>query len=160
MDLERARADAAVCARERRPLALSAAENALRDSGLRPAEITHLITVSCTGFFSTGPDIALIKQLGLNPEVSRLHIGFMGCHGALNGLRQCSVHRGRRPACTDRLLCAVELCSLHLQYGWNPHSILANSLFADGAGAVVLARTTADGSERQTHGASLLRAPL
>jgi predicted naringenin-chalcone synthase len=35
------------------------------------------------------------------------------------------------------LLCAVELCSLHHQYGWNAEQIVANSLFADGAGAVV-----------------------
>ena len=35
------------------------------------------------------------------------------------------------------LLCAVELCSLHLQEGWNPDHIVANALFADGAGAVV-----------------------
>jgi predicted naringenin-chalcone synthase len=35
------------------------------------------------------------------------------------------------------LLIAVELCSLHLQEGWNPDHIVANALFADGAGAVV-----------------------
>ena len=34
------------------------------------------------------------------------------------------------------LLCAVELCSLHHQYGWNSEQIIANALFADGAGAV------------------------
>jgi len=131
------------------PLALSAAENALRESGLQPSEITHLVTVSCTGFFAPGPDIVLIKRLGLNPEVSRLHIGFMGCHGALNGLRQCQSIADADPGARI-LLCAVELCSLHLQYGWNPHSILANSLFADGAAAVVLARTMATREESKT----------
>lgn len=34
------------------------------------------------------------------------------------------------------LVCAVELCSLHHQYGWDPEKILANALFADGVGAV------------------------
>ena len=125
-------------AQESVPLAVAAAENALRESGLLLSEITHLVTVSCTGFFAPGPDIALIKRLNLNPEVSRLHIGFMGCHGALNGLRQCLSVAGADPDARI-LLCAVELCSLHMQYGWNPHSILANALFADGAAAVVLA---------------------
>jgi predicted naringenin-chalcone synthase len=40
-----------------------------------------------------------------------------------------------RSACV--LLCAVELCSLHHQYGWDSDRIVANALFADGAGALV-----------------------
>jgi predicted naringenin-chalcone synthase len=35
------------------------------------------------------------------------------------------------------LLCAVELCTLHFFYGWDAEKIVANSLFADGAGALV-----------------------
>ena len=34
-----------------------------------------------------GFDIGLIQKLGLSPETSRTHVGFMGCHGAFNGLR-------------------------------------------------------------------------
>ena len=37
------------------------------------------------------------------------------------------------------LLCAVELCSLHMRYGWDPDRVVANALFADGAAAVVAA---------------------
>jgi predicted naringenin-chalcone synthase len=68
--------------------------------------------------------------------VARTHVGFMGCHGAFNGLRVARAFVEADPrACV--LLCAVELCSLHLQEGWNPDHIVANALFADGAGAVV-----------------------
>src|SRR5471030_3169171 len=70
----------------------------------------------------------------------------MGCHGALNGLRQCLSIANADPSARI-LLCAIELCSLHLQYGWNPDSILANSLFADGAAAVVLARSKTNRDE-------------
>src|SRR5260370_8792377 len=60
----------------------------------------------------------------------------MGCHGALNGLRVARAFTGAEPeACV--LLCAVELCSLHYHYGWNPSKMIANALFADGAAAVV-----------------------
>ena len=81
-------------------------------------------------------DIALIKQLGLSADVARTHVGFMGCHGALNGLRVANAFlNADRSACV--LLCAVELCSLHHQYGWDSDRIVANALFADGAGALI-----------------------
>jgi predicted naringenin-chalcone synthase len=77
-----------------------------------------------------------MKQLALSPEVARTHVGFMGCHGALNGLRVARGFVGADPeACV--LLCAVELCSLHHQYGWDAEKIVANALFADGAAALV-----------------------
>ena len=125
-------------AQEAAPLALAAAQKAMNESKLYAGQISHLITVSCTGFFSPGVDIRLIKQLGLSNTVSRTHIGFMGCHAALNGLRGAS-------AMTEAdlharvLLCAVELCSLHLRYGWDAEKLLANALFADGAAALVAA---------------------
>ena len=61
----------------------------------------------------------------------------MGCHGALNGLRVAQAFVAADPAACV-LLCAVEMCSLHHQYGWNAEQVVANSLFADGAGAVVV----------------------
>ena len=69
------------------PLAKQAAEGALQDADIDPADITHLITVSCTGFEAPGLDVALIGHLGLKATTQRLQIGFMGCHGAINGLR-------------------------------------------------------------------------
>lgn len=118
------------------PLAIEAARRALLDSGLGAEEITHLITVSCTGFAAPAVDMDLIRCLGLASDTTRTHVGFMGCHGALNALRIANALTGADPeACV--LLCAVELCTLHHQYGWNPEQIVANALFADGAGAVV-----------------------
>ena len=123
-------------AREAPPLALRAVRAALDQAGLSPSRITHLITVSCTGFHAPGVDLALMAALPLPADVARTHVGFMGCHGALNGLRVASGFTGADPeACV--LLCAVELCSLHLQYGWEPERIVANALFADGAAALV-----------------------
>ncbi len=60
---------------------------ALHCSHVGADEITHLVTVSCTGFNSPGIDIALIDQLGLPATTERIPVGFMGCHGAINGLR-------------------------------------------------------------------------
>jgi predicted naringenin-chalcone synthase len=117
-------------------LAEAAARGALQDAALAPKEITHIVTVSCTGFFSPGLDAVLIEQLGLSPGVARSHVGFMGCHGALNGLRVASSFVGANPNARV-LLAAVELCTLHFAYGRDPQLMVANALFSDGAAAVV-----------------------
>jgi predicted naringenin-chalcone synthase len=117
-------------------LALAAAARALDEAALPPGSLTHLITVSCTGFLAPGIDVRLIKDLGLASTIERTHIGFMGCHGALNGLRVALAFAGSQPDARV-LLCAVELCSLHYHYGGDPKKMVGNALFADGAAAVV-----------------------
>jgi predicted naringenin-chalcone synthase len=117
-------------------LALASAQEALAESGIKAFEMTHLITVSCTGFVAPGFDIALIKELGLNPQVARTHVGFMGCHGAVNGLRVAQAFVEADPK-AKVLLVSVELCSLHFSYEWDPGKIVANGIFADGSGALV-----------------------
>ena len=118
------------------PLSVAASRRALDHGNFAAEQVTHLITVSCTGFFAPGVDIALVKQLGLPPTVGRLHVGFMGCHGVLNGLRAAQAIGQSSPSAVV-LLCAVELCSLHYQYGRKPEQLVANALFADGAAALV-----------------------
>ncbi|MCI0705784.1 MAG: type III polyketide synthase [Planctomycetia bacterium] len=125
-----------VYSEEAGPLAVRASANALAESGFTPDSITHLVTVSCTGFVAPGVDFTLITQLGLNPTVQRTHVGFMGCHGALNGLRVANAFATADPSARV-LVCAVELCSLHYYYGSSADKLVANAIFADGAGAVV-----------------------
>jgi predicted naringenin-chalcone synthase len=118
------------------PLALGASRQAFDQTRIAPRDVTHLVTVSCTGFFAPGVDIALIQRLGLAPTVGRLNVGFMGCHGALNGLRAAQAIGGMDSSAVV-LLCAVELCSLHYQYGRDPEQLVANAIFADGAAALL-----------------------
>ncbi len=121
---------------------------------LSPERITHLITASCSGFAAPVADLALMAALPLDAGLARTHVGFMGCHGALNGLRVAAGFIAAEPeACV--LLCAVELCSLHLQYGWDAERIVANALFADGAAALVATGET--WAERAPAAASLDR---
>jgi predicted naringenin-chalcone synthase len=118
------------------PIARQASSAAIDRAGFARDAITHLVTVSCTGFSAPGFDIDLIQSLGLSPAVQRTHVGFMGCHGALNGLR---VARGLMAAEPEGrvLVCAAELCSLHFSYGGNGDRTVPNALFADGAAAIV-----------------------
>lgn len=118
-------------------LARASSQAALDRSGVAAGEITHLVTVTCTGFDAPGIDIALIDELSLPRTTQRVQVGFMGCHGAINGLRTAAgliaAHPGARV-----LLCSVELCSLHYQYGYDADRIVSGALFADGSGAMVL----------------------
>ncbi len=123
-------------------LAQVSCRGALEDAQVDASEIKHLVTVSCSGFAAPGFDLALYPALGLRATVSRTNVGFMGCHGALNGLRVARALSLAHPG-ESILLCATELCSLHHQYTEDPQQIVANSLFADGSAAVVLRGTEA-----------------
>jgi predicted naringenin-chalcone synthase len=123
-------------ARHARPLAHDASRKALQAADTAPSEITHLVTVSCTGFSAPGFDLGLVEDLDLQPSVQRTHVGFMGCHGALNGLRVASAYAGSDHHARV-LLCCAELCSLHFRFGTKSEDSVPNALFADGAAALV-----------------------
>lgn len=119
------------------PLAERACRDALEQANLNADAVRHLVTVSCSGFAAPGFDLALFPALGLSHSTSRTHVGFMGCHGALNGLRVARALSIANPG-EAVLVCATELCSLHHQYTDEPQQIVANSLFADGSASVVV----------------------
>jgi predicted naringenin-chalcone synthase len=121
-------------------LALEAAQAALLESGVDAGTITHIITVSCSGFVAPGIDVALIRALELPSTTERTHVGFMGCHGALNAIRVAHAFLGSMPDARI-LIVAVELCSLHYQYSADDEVNLANGLFSDGAAALILTGT-------------------
>lgn len=118
-------------------LAVRSADLALIESGVAPSAITHLVTVTCTGFFAPGIDVTIINRLGLRRDVGRIQVGFMGCHGAINGLRAATAIAQADPK-NRVLLCAVELCSLHYSFQWDPTRAVGNAVFADGSASLVI----------------------
>ncbi|WP_193106062.1 type III polyketide synthase [Brachybacterium sp. FME24] len=111
--------------------ALEAAE------GISAADVTHVITVSCTGFFAPGPDYRIVRALDLDPSVQRYHLGFMGCYAALPALRQAQTICRADPDAVV-LVATVELCTLHVRTSNDPDTIVGSSLFADGAAAAIV----------------------
>jgi predicted naringenin-chalcone synthase len=101
------------------------------------ASVTHLIVVSCTGFFAPGLDQAIARQLQLRPTVERTLIGFMGCAAAFNALRMAAQIVRAQPSARVLIVC-VELCSLHIQPGYDRVNLVVASLFADGAAACLV----------------------
>ncbi len=117
-------------------LAGRACKEVISRASVGTEEITDLIVVTCTGFYAPGIDYDIALGLGLNPEVKRLQIGFMGCHAILNALGVAAALVTSNPRARV-LIASVELCSLHIQYGWDPDRVVSNALFADGAGAII-----------------------
>ncbi len=114
--------------------------------GVAAADVTHVVTVSCTGFFAPGPDYAVVRALGLAPSVQRFHLGFMGCYAAFPALKLAKAFCEADPEAVVLLVCA-ELCSIHVRASSDPDSLIANSVFADGAAAaLVSARRPAAGA--------------
>jgi predicted naringenin-chalcone synthase len=120
-------------------LGVVAAERALAPPQLpdAAARVTHLIVVSCTGFFAPGLDLAIAQRLGLRPSVQRTLVGFMGCAAAFNGLRLAAQIVDGQPDAQVLVVC-VELCTLHLQPGSDRIALTVASLFADGAAACLV----------------------
>jgi len=128
------------------PLAEDVAERALDRANVAPDEITHVVAVSCTGFFAPGLDVELVKRLDLPPTTQRTVIGFMGCYAAFNALRVADGFCQSRPDARVLVVCA-ELCTLHFQIDESLESVVVNSLFSDGAAAAVLSSRSAAEAE-------------
>ena len=114
---------------------------------IRPEDITHVVTVSCTGFYAPGPDYMLVRELGLKASTQRYHLGFMGCYAAMPALRTAKQFVEADPTAVV-LVVSAELCSLHLRTSSDPDTIVASSLFSDGAAAgIVSARAPLPGEK-------------
>jgi predicted naringenin-chalcone synthase len=102
-----------------------------------PEKITHLITVSCTGFVAPGLDFFLVRDLNLNPGIHRYNIGFMGCQGAYPAMKLardiCLANPNARV-----LVINVELCSVHIQQREELDVVVSNAIFADGISVALI----------------------
>ena len=134
-----------VFARASRAMSVSLARRAIEECGsFSKDEVTHVIFATCTGFSNPGPDYHIVRELELRESVERYTIGFMGCYAAFPALRMAATICEAHPRAVVLVMC-LEFCSLHLQVSDEPDSIVANSLFADGAGcAIVSAREPAN----------------
>ena len=107
-------------------------------SGLAtPSEITHLITVSCTGMSAPGLDLQIMEAMHLSPSLFRSSVNFMGCYAAIHGLKWADALCKSDPNAKVLVVC-VELCTLHFQREATMDNIASGMLFADGAAAVLV----------------------
>lgn len=132
--------------READRLYIEVARRALEaDPDLSAADVTHVVTVSCTGFHAPGPDYEIVRALGMSDSVERYHLGFMGCYAAMPALRAARQFCLADPDAVV-LVVSVELCTLHLRSAEDPDMIIASSLFSDGAAAGLVTARSFDSS--------------
>jgi predicted naringenin-chalcone synthase len=120
-------------------LAIEAARKALADWGGDPRTITHVITTATTGWFEPGLGCALIEALELPLTTRKQELNFNGCFCGATCLRLGrDIIRGGESGAV--LVVALELSFGHYEpVNTEVTTLVANSLFADGAAAMVLA---------------------
>ncbi len=120
-------------------LSVSAIEDCLNTAktDINIQEVTHLITVTCTGLSAPGLDIQLVQALNLSPNIVRTSVNFMGCYAALHALKIADAFC-RADASAKVLVVCTELCTLHFQKSNDVDAILSSTLFADGSAACLI----------------------
>ena len=112
---------------------------------IRAEQITHLITISCTGMSAPGLDLEIMEAMQLSPTLFRTSINFMGCYAAIHGLKMAKFICDSEPS-AQVVLVATELCTLHFQKEYTLENASSSLLFADGSAAVLINNSTAPAS--------------
>jgi predicted naringenin-chalcone synthase len=129
------------------PLAIEAINDSLTKLNTTVTEfgITHLITVSCTGLYAPGLDAVLIEKLNLPNDIFHTSVNFLGCNAAFHALKIADLIT-RSDEKAKVLIVCVELCTIHFQPKNNHDNLLSNTIFGDGAAAVIM---TADDPDKK-----------
>ena len=121
-----------------------AIDTALKNAGATIDDIGHLCCVTTTGFLTPGLSALLIREMGIAPQCSRVDVVGMGCNAGLNALGVMAAWSAAHPRQLAVLLCA-EACSAAYVFDSTMRTAVVNSLFGDGAAAIVL---TGDDGDR------------
>ena len=100
-------------------------------------EITHLITVSCTGMSAPGLDLEIMEMMDLPRNIFRTSVNFMGCYAAIHALKLAdAICKSSQQA--NVIIVCTELCTLHFQKENSIDNITSTVLFGDGCAAVLM----------------------
>lgn len=118
-------------------LSVEASQKFLKKSHYQPQDIDAVFVCTCTGYLCPGLSTYVSQRLGLMENIYTLDLVGLGCTGALPALRAADDYLNRYPDSTV-LVIAVEICSAATHWAEKPELILSNSIFSDGAAAVLL----------------------
>ncbi len=117
--------------------AVEAARDAMHAVGLEPRDIGGLVVNTCTGYLCPGLTSYVSEGLGLEPSTKIMDLMGMGCGGAIPNM-ECAAGLLARNLGKPVMSIAVEICSATMYMGANPDLVISNSIFGDGAAAVIL----------------------
>ena len=118
---------------------------ALQKANLSPKDVTHIISTTCTGLSAPGLELQLTQALGLNHNVVKYGINFMGCYAAFHAIRLADTIMKSAPESKILVVC-TELCSLHYRLDDCDDNLLSTYLFSDGCAAAILSNDTSSSS--------------
>ncbi|HEV7231078.1 MAG TPA: type III polyketide synthase [Bacteroidia bacterium] len=118
------------------PLSCKAIDALFHSTTVIPADVTHLIAVSCTGMFAPGLEFMIAGHYDLQ-HTEKSALNFLGCYAALKAMKQAHYIAQSNPDACILVVCA-ELCSLHFHPSREDEDLIANLLFADGASALFI----------------------
>lgn len=129
----------AIFAKEVPKLAHEASVKAIREWGRPASEITHLIVSTLTGVAIPGADVALVKSLGLSPDVNRIMLYMLGCYAGVSALR-IAKDIAENNSSARILICCSELSAPTFRAPDERYTydLVATSLFGDGASGVIV----------------------
>ena len=117
-------------------LSVNAAEKCI-EGKINKEEITHLITVSCTGMSAPGLDLQVMERMELPVDIFRTSINFMGCYAAIHGMKLADAFCKNDKNAKVLVVC-TELCTLHFQKETTVDNIASGLLFGDGSAAILV----------------------
>ncbi len=123
-------------------LSVDAIEKAIKGY-ISAKEITHLITVSCTGLSAPGLDLTIAETLELESTVFRTSVNFMGCYAAIHALKIAKMICDSTPN-ANVVVVATELCTLHFQQEFTLDNAASSLLFGDGCAAILISNSVVD----------------
>src|SRR5580692_9812254 len=118
------------------PLSVDAIRNCIKNK-IHHNEITHLITVSCTGMSAPGLDLQVMELMDLHKSIFRTSVNFMGCYAAIHALKLADAICRAEPDSNVLIVC-TELCTLHFQREPTMDNIASSLLFSDGSAAILV----------------------
>ncbi len=107
------------------------------DGVINSDEVTHLITVSCTGMSAPGLDLQVMELMDLRKSIFRTSVNFMGCYAAIHALKIADAICKSNEKAKVLIVC-TELCTLHFQREATMDNIASSLLFGDGAAATLI----------------------
>ena len=117
-------------------LSINAVEKCI-DQKINKDEITHLITVSCTGMSAPGLDLQIMEMMNLPKNIFRTSVNFMGCYAAIHGMKLADAFCKNDKTAKVLIVC-TELCTLHFQKKITADNIASGLLFGDGSAAILI----------------------
>jgi polyketide synthase Type III len=130
-----------------RDIGVKAVSRAIEASSLRKHEIDFLVCVTSSGFSVPGVSSIIARELGLADHLYRLDVVGMGCNAGMSGLRTATALAagGARGV----LLCCEINSAIYVR-NESVRTGIVNSLFGDGAAAIVLNGPSASSRSEKT----------